>query len=44
MFGAHCLINLYTILVIVMADIDGNTHLVLLFQKTLRYEHHPKQF
>ena len=30
--------NLYIILVIVMADIDGNTHLNLLFQKALRYE------
>ena len=36
MFGAHYLINLYIILVIVMADIDGYTHLSLLFQKALR--------
>ena len=44
MFGAHYLINLHIILVIVMADIDGYTHLDLLFQKALRYEHHQKNF
>ena len=44
MFGAHYLINLYIMLVIVMAGIDGNTHLDLLFQKALRYEHHQKNF
>ena len=27
-----------------MADIDGYTHLDLLFQKALRYEHHQKKF
>ena len=27
-----------------MADIDGNTHQNLLFQKALRYEHHQKKF
>ena len=31
-----------TILVTGMADIDGNTHLDLLFQKVLRHEHHRK--
>ena len=40
MFRTHYLINLYIILVIVMADIDGYTHLDLVFQKALRYEHH----
>ena len=44
MFGAHYLINLYIVLVIVMADIDGYTHLSLLLQKALRYEHHQKNF
>ena len=44
MFGAHYLINLYIIFVIVMADIDGKTHLDLLFRKVLRYEHHQKNF
>ena len=38
------MINLYIILVIVMADIYGNTHLDLLFQKALRYKHHQKIF
>ena len=40
-FGAHS-INLYIVLVTGMADIDGNTHLDLLFQKVLRHEHHRK--
>ena len=44
MFEAHCLTNLYIILVIVMADIEGYTHLDLLFQKALRYERHQKNF
>ena len=32
MFGAHYLINLFILLVIVMFDIDGYTHLDLIFQ------------
>ena len=34
------MISIYIILVIVMADFDGNKHLDLLFQKALRYENH----
>ena len=44
LFDPHYLINLYISLVIVMANIDGNTYLDLLFQKALRYEHHQKNF
>ena len=43
-FGAHYLINLYIILVVVMANINENTHLDLLFKKALRYEHHQENF
>ena len=43
-FGALYLINLYIILVVVMANTDGNTYLDLLFQKALRYEHHQENF
>ena len=35
MFGAHYLINQYIILVIVIADIDGYTHLDF-FQKVFQ--------
>ena len=31
---------IYTVLVIHMANIGGNSHLNLLFQRALRYEHH----
>ena len=44
MFRADYLINLYVILVIVMANFDGKTHLDLLFQKALRYEDHQENF
>ena len=44
MFRADYLINLYVILVIVMANFDGKTHLDLLFEKTLRYEDHQENF
>ena len=44
MFGALYLINLCIISVVVMANIDGNTHLDLLFQKALRYEPHQENF
>ena len=38
------LINIYIILVVFMANIDGNTHLDLLFKNALRYEHHQENF
>ena len=38
------MINLYIILVVAMANIDGNTYLDLLFQKALRDEHHQENF
>ena len=38
MFRADYLINLYVILVIMMANFDSKTHLDLPFQKALRYK------
>ena len=44
MVCVHYLIIIYTVLVIPMAYIDGNSHLNLLFQRALRYEHHRENF
>ena len=44
MFGAKYLINIHIFLVMGMTNIDDDdTHLDLLFQKSLRYEHHQKR-
>ena len=46
MFGAHYLIHLNINLVAVMANIDGNTHFDLPFQKALsfKYKDHQENF
>ena len=46
MSGAHYLVNLNINLVAVMANIDGDAHLDLSFQKGLsfKYEHHQENF
>lgn len=46
MFGAHYLVNLKINLVAAMANIDGDAHLDLSFQKGLsfKYEHHQENF
>ena len=44
MFRADYLINLYVILVIMMANFDSKTDLDLPFQKALRYEEHQQNF
>ena len=38
------LINIYIILVVLVANIDGNTHLDLLFKNASRYEHYQENF
>ena len=38
------LINICIILVVLVANIDGNTHLDLLFKNASRHEHHQENF